>query len=56
MWSEGLRRLLFESQHFRGFIKIFFPAFIASDAETAIDSRTRGDGICLGKWDSVPEK
>jgi len=44
------------SQHFRGFIDILFAAFIAPDPEAAIDRRARGDGICLCKWDSVPEK
>jgi hypothetical protein len=47
---------LFESQHFGGFIKIFLAALIASDSETAIDSRARGDGICFRERDSVSEK
>jgi hypothetical protein len=47
---------LIGSQHFCGFIDILFAALIASDPEAAIDSRARGDGVCLGKWDPVPEK
>jgi hypothetical protein len=56
MWSERLRRLKFDSQHFRGFIDILLFAFIASDLEGAVDRRARGEGICLDKWDSVSIK
>jgi hypothetical protein len=48
MRNEGRRRLLLESQHFGGFIEIFFAALIASDSEAAIDRRTRGDSVCFG--------
>jgi hypothetical protein len=47
---------LLESEDFGGFIEIFFAALIASGSKAAVDSRTRGDGVCLGKRDSVPEK
>src|SRR5437016_6376723 len=33
MWSERRRRLLFDSQHFCGFIDILLPALVASDLE-----------------------
>src|SRR6267378_3355328 len=56
MWSEWLRRFLFESQHFRGFIKILFAALIASDPEVGIDSRAGSDGIRLAKYNSMPEQ
>jgi hypothetical protein len=56
MRSEWLGGFLFESENFRGFIEIFFATLIASYPEAAIDDRARGDGICLGKWDPVPEK
>jgi hypothetical protein len=47
---------LLESEHFRGLIEILFAALIASGPKAAIDSGARGDGVCLGKGDSVPEK
>jgi hypothetical protein len=56
MWSEGVGRLEFGSQDFRGLIKILLVAGIAADAEPAIHRRARGDGIGLGKRDPVPEK
>jgi hypothetical protein len=56
MRSESLRRLLLESEHFGGLIDILFAALVAAGPKTAIDSRTRADGVCLGKCDSVPEK
>jgi hypothetical protein len=47
---------LLEPEHFRGFIEILFAALIAAGPKPAVNSRTRGDGVCLGKRDSVPEK
>jgi hypothetical protein len=47
---------LLESEHFRGLIEILLAALIAAGPKTAVDRRTRRDGICLGKGDSVPEK
>jgi hypothetical protein len=56
MRSERLRRLLLESEQFRGLIEVFFAAFITSGRKTAVDSRVRGEGVRLRKRDSVPEK
>lgn len=56
MRSERLRRFFVGPQNLGGFIDILFAALIAPDLEAAIDSRARGDRICLGKYDSVPEK
>ena len=56
MGSEMLGWLQFGSQHFRGFIEILLAAGIAPDHEALIDSRARGDGICLGKGDSMPKE
>lgn len=56
MRSERLWRLLFVSPHFRGFIEIFLAAIIASNSETLVDGGARHDGICLGKWDSMPKE
>jgi hypothetical protein len=47
---------LLASEHFRGLVDVLFAAFVAAGPKTGIDSRTSGDGVCLGKWDSVPEK
>lgn len=47
---------MLEPEHFRGVIEILFAALIASGPKTAVDGRTRGDGVRLGKRDSVPEK
>ena len=47
---------MLEPEDFRGFIEILFAALIAPDRKTTVDSRTGSDGVCLGKWDSVPEK
>jgi hypothetical protein len=56
MWSERLGRILLESEHFGWLIEILLAALIAAGPKTAVDSRTRGDGVCLGKRDSMPEK
>jgi hypothetical protein len=56
MWREGLGRLLLAAEHFGGLIDILFAALIAAGPKTGIDRRTRGEGVCLGEWDSVPEK
>src|SRR5229473_1857522 len=56
MWSEWLRRLMLEPEHFRGLIEILLAALIAPDRKTTVNSRTGSDGVCLGKRDSVPEK
>src|SRR5437588_12844157 len=56
MRCERVRKLLFESEHCRGFIEILFAAVIAPDPEGAIEGRARGDGIGLGKGDSMPEE
>jgi hypothetical protein len=56
MRSEGLGRLLLESQHFGGLIEVLFAAFIATNAEAAVDRGARGDGVGFGKRDSMPEK
>jgi hypothetical protein len=55
MRSERFLGLLFHSQHFCGLIDIFFAAIIASRPERRIDRGLRGDGVRLGKRDSVPE-
>jgi hypothetical protein len=47
---------LLESEYFGGLIEILLAALIASGHKTAVDSRTRGDGVCLSKRDPVPEK
>ena len=47
---------MLESEYFRGPIQILFATLIASGPKTAIDSGTRGDGVRLGKRDSVSEK
>src|SRR5205085_4675996 len=51
-----VRKLLFESEHCRGFIEILFAAVIALDPEGAIERRARGEGIGFGKGDSMPEE
>ena len=56
MRSERLGRLSVGPQHFRGLIDVLLAAFIASDLEAGIDGRAGCDGVCLGKWDSMPEK
>ncbi|OLE47047.1 MAG: hypothetical protein AUG46_07715 [Acidobacteria bacterium 13_1_20CM_3_58_11] len=56
MRSERVRKLLFESEHCRGFIEILFAAVIALDPEGAIERRARGEGIGFGKGDSMPEE
>jgi len=56
MCSEGFRRVLLEPEYLRGLIQILFATLIASGPKTAIDSGTRGDGVRLGKRDSVSEK
>jgi hypothetical protein len=53
MGSEGLRKLLVESPHFRGFINIFLAAFIAPDHEGAIENRASAKGIRFAKRNSV---
>jgi len=49
MWSERLRRLVFDSQNVCDFINILFPALVASDLEGAIDRRARSESVCLCK-------
>jgi hypothetical protein len=56
MGSEWLGRVLFESEHLGGLIDILFATLIAAGPETAVDSRRRGNSVCFGKRDSVPEK
>src|SRR5205809_5686941 len=56
MRCERVRKLLFESEHCRGFIEILFAAVIAPDPEGAIERRARGEGIGFGKGDSMPEE
>jgi hypothetical protein len=56
MGSEWLGRVLLKSEDFRGLINVLFAALIAADPKTTVDSRTGGDGVCLAKRDSVPEK
>ena len=56
MRSERVRKLLFESEHCRGFVEILFAAVIAPDPEAAVEERARGDGIGFGKGDSMPEE
>jgi len=56
MRTERVRKLLFESEHCRGFIEILFAAVIAPDPEGAIERRARGEGIGFGKGDSMPEE
>jgi hypothetical protein len=53
MGSERLWKLLVESPDFRGFIKIFFAAFIAADREGAIESGARAEGVRFAKRNSV---
>jgi hypothetical protein len=53
MGSEGLWKLLVESPHFRGFVKILFAAFIAPDREGAIEDRASAKGIRFAKRNSV---
>jgi hypothetical protein len=53
MWSEGLWKLLVESPHFRGFVKIFLAAFIAPDCEGAIENGARAEGVRFAKRNSV---
>ena len=47
---------MFDSQQFSGSIDILLPALVTSDLEGAVDRRTRGEGVCLGKQDLVSEK
>jgi hypothetical protein len=56
MGSEGLWKLLVESPHFRGFVKIFLAAFIAPDREGTIGDRARAEGIRFAKRNSVFEE
>jgi len=56
MRSERVRKLLFESEHCRGFVKILFAAVIAPDPEGAIERRARSEGIGFGKGNSMPEE
>src|SRR5437879_12786498 len=56
MRCERVRKLLFESEHCRGFIEILFAAVIAPDPEGAIERRARGEGIGFGKGDSMAEE
>jgi hypothetical protein len=56
MGCERIRKLLFESPHFRGFIKILLAAFIAPDGEGAIELGTRAEGIRLAKGNSVSKE
>jgi hypothetical protein len=53
MGSEGLRKLVLESPHFRGSIKIFLAAFIAPDLEGAIEDGASAKGIRFAKRNSV---
>jgi hypothetical protein len=56
MRSERVRKLLFVFEHVPGLIEILLKAVIAPDTEAALEGRARGDGIGLGKGDSVPEE
>src|SRR2546421_11146444 len=56
MRCERVRKLLFESEHCRGFIEILFAAVIAPDPEGAIERRARGEGIGFGKGNSMPKE
>ena len=47
---------MFDSQQFSGSIDILLPALGTSHLEGAVDRRTRGEGVCLGKQDLVSEK
>jgi hypothetical protein len=56
MRSERVRKLRFVFEHVPGLIEILLKAVIAPDTEAALEGRARGDGIGLGKGDSVPEE
>jgi hypothetical protein len=56
MWSESLRKLLFEPQYVVGFVGILFAALIASNVETPGESRPRRDGVCLTERYSMPKE
>jgi hypothetical protein len=56
MGSERLWKLLVESPHFRGFIKIFLSAFIAPDREGAIEIGSHAEGIRLAKRNFVSKE
>ena len=56
MGSERLWKLLVESPHFRGFIKILLAAFIAPDGEGAMENGARADGVGLAERNFVPEE
>jgi hypothetical protein len=49
MWSERLRKLLFESSHVCDFIETLLAAFIAPDGEGALKTSERCESIRLGK-------
>jgi hypothetical protein len=56
MGCKRIRKLLFESPHVRGFIKILPAAVITPDREGAIELGTRAEGISLAKRDSMPKE
>ena len=47
---------MFESPHFRGFVKILLAAVIAPDCEGTIELGTRAEGISLAKGNSVSKE
>jgi hypothetical protein len=56
MGSERLWKLLVESPHFRGFIRILLAAFITADREGSIENRARAKGIRLAKRNFVSKE